>query len=201
MAPEVVERIFEPFFTTKEAGQGTGMGLSVVHGIIAKHGGAVTVKSTPGEGTTVAIYLPRVDGVPEADSPRDEAMARGSERVLYVDDEKDLVDAMGKSLGELGYDVMGKNSGAEALESFRIAPQNFDLIITDQTMPDIRGDSLVKEFRRIRPDVPIVLCTGFSQVMDADEAKAVGIDAFCPKPVVARDLGFIIRRVLAQRMT
>ncbi len=200
MEPEVVERIFEPFFSTKEAGQGTGMGLAVVHGIVASHGGAITVKSAPGKGATFGVYLPSTAGLIEDESETAEPSAHGTERILYVDDEVDLVDAIGKNLEDLGYAVIGKNSGAEALETFRAAPDRVDLIVTDQSMPDARGDVLVKEFRRIRSDIPIILCTGYSHVVDADKAKELGVDAFCLKPMVARDLGLAIRRIMAQRM-
>lgn len=197
--PEVMERIFEPFFTTNEVGQGTGMGLAVVHGIVAKHGGTVIVESTPGVGTTFAVYLPRSDQAPERESPPEAPIPHGTERILYVDDEPDLVDVIREILVGLGYDVVGTTKSTEALEMFRAKPDRFDLIITDQTMPDITGEALTKEFRRIRPDIPVVLCTGFSHVVDADAAKAMGIDAFCLKPLGARDLGLTIRRVFAQR--
>lgn len=199
MKPEVMKRIFEPFFTTNEVGQGTGMGLAVVHGIIAKHGGAVTVESTPGVGTRFAIYLPRVDNPPEDAPPIEKPIPHGTERILYVDDEPDLVDVVQEILAGLGYRVVGKTSGTEALEAFRAMPHEFDLIITDQTMPDVTGEALTREFRRIRPDIPVILCTGFSHVIDGDNAKAMGIDAFCLKPLGARDLGLTIRRVFTQK--
>ncbi|MGE5303648.1 MAG: ATP-binding protein [Alphaproteobacteria bacterium] len=198
--PEVIKRIFEPFFTTNDVGQGAGMGLAVVHGIVAKHGGAVTVESTPGVGTVFNIYLPRVDHKPEHEQPVEEPVPRGTERVLYVDDEPDLVDVVQEGLQDLGYEVLGKTNGTEALETFRAMPDRFDLIITDQTMPDITGDALAREFRRIRPDIPIILCTGFSHVVDGDNAEAMGIDAFCLKPLRAREISLTIRRVMAQRL-
>ena len=200
MKPEVMKRIFEPFFTTNEVGQGTGMGLAVVHGIVAKHGGAVTVESAPGVGTGFTIYLPRVDRYPEHENPVEEVAPRGTEHVLYVDDEPDLVDVVREGLQGLGYDVVGITNGMEALETFRAEPDRFDLIITDQTMPEITGEALTKEFRSIRPDIPIILCTGFSHVIDSDDAKAIGIDAFCLKPLRAREISATIRRVMARRL-
>jgi CheY-like chemotaxis protein len=197
--PEIMKRIFEPFFTTNEVGKGTGMGLAVVHGIVAKHGGAVTVESTPGIGTRFAIYLPRVDPIPEAQPPIEQPIPHGTERILYVDDEPDLVEVIQEILAGLGYQVAGKTSGTEALETFRAAPREFDLIITDQTMPDVTGEALTREFRAIRPDIPIILCTGFSHVIDGENAKAMGIDAFCLKPLGARELGLTIQRVFARR--
>ena len=197
--PEVMERIFEPFFTTNEVRQGSGMGLAVVHGIVAKHGGTITVESTPDVGTTFAVYLPRSDQAPERESLPEAPIPRGTERILYVDDEEDLVDVVREILAGLGYDVVGTANTTEALEMFRAKPDRFDLIITDQTMPDITGEALTKEFRRIRPDIPVILCTGFSHVVDGDAAKAMGIDAFCLKPMGARELGLTVRRVFAQR--
>ncbi|MBI4529861.1 MAG: response regulator [Deltaproteobacteria bacterium] len=201
MTPEVLERIFDPFFTTKEMGQGTGMGLAVVHGIVANHGGTVTVESRPGEGTTFAIYLPRIDQAPEDQSPAEGPLPRGTERILYVDDEEDLVDTVREILGGLGYQVTGKTRSTEALEAFRTTPDRFDLIITDQTMPDMSGEALAREFRRIRPDIPIILCTGFSHLIDSEEAQLLGVDAFCFKPMEERDFALTIRSVLAQRST
>ena len=119
---------------------------------------------------------------------------------MCVDDEPDLVDVVQQILAGLGYKVVGKTNGTEALEAFRAMPHDFDLIITDQTMPDMTGEVLTKEFRRIRPDIPIILCTGFSHVIDGDEAKAMGIDAFCLKPLTEREIGLAIRRVMAQRL-
>ncbi len=197
--PEVMKRIFEPFFTTNEVGKGAGMGLAVVHGIIAKHGGAVIVESTPGVGTRFAIYLPRVDQPPEEEPRIEEPIPRGTERILYVDDEPDLVEVIQEILTGLGYEVTGKISGTEALEIFRATPYKFDLIITDQTMPNVTGEALTREFRRIRPDIPIILCTGFSHVIDGENARAMGIDAFCLKPLRARELGLTIRRVLQKK--
>ena len=198
--PEVMKRIFDPFFTTNEIGQGAGMGLAVVHGIVAKHGGAVTVESTPGVGTVFNIYLPQVDSKPEHEQPTEEPIPRGTERVLYVDDEPDLVEVVREGLQDLGYDVVGKTNGTEALETFRAMSDRFDLIITDQTMPDITGEALTREFRRVRADIPVILCTGFSHLIDGDIAKALGIDAFCLKPLRAREISATIRRVMAQRM-
>ena len=116
-----------------------------------------------------------------------------------MDDEPDLVDVIGEMLAGLGYKVVGKTNGRGALEAFRSMPYEFDLVITDQTMPDVTGEALAREFRQIRPDIPIILCTGFSPVIDADEAKAMGIDAFCLKPLTERELGLTIRRVFTQR--
>jgi CheY-like chemotaxis protein len=201
MTPEVMERIFEPFFTTKSPGEGTGMGLAVVHGIVASHGGAITVESTPGQGTTFAVYLPPADRPTTAAITMEEPVMGGNERILFVDDEDVLVH-VGKALLEgLGYHVVVCASSLEALDTFRATPQDFDLVITDRTMPKITGEALIRELRQIRPDIPVILCTGFSQMMTAEQTQALEIDAMLLKPVAARDWGLVIREVLARRAT
>jgi signal transduction histidine kinase/ActR/RegA family two-component response regulator len=197
MSPEVLERIYEPFFTTKEVGEGTGMGLSVAHGIVASHGGAMTVVSVPGKSTTFAIYLPCSAGPTTHPSSVAESIPRGHEHILFVDDEAMLVNLGQELLTRLGYTVAGHTSSVEALNAFRAAPHQFDLVITDQTMPTMTGEALVRALRDIRSDLPIVLCTGFSYAMTKDKAATLGIDAFLLKPLVAQDLGRTIRQVLA----
>jgi len=197
MTPEVLERIYEPFFTTKGVGEGTGMGLSVAHGIVANHGGAMTVVSVPGKSTTFAIYLPCSAGPAVRSASVAESIPRGHERILFVDDEAMLVNLGQELLMRLGYTVTGHTSSMEALNAFRAAPHQFDLVITDQTMPTMTGEALVRALRDIRPDRPIVLCTGFSYAMTKDKAAALGIDAFLLKPLVAQDLARTIRQVLA----
>lgn len=198
MPPEVVARIFEPFFTTKDVGEGTGMGLAIVHGIVTSTNGAMTVQSTPGEGTTFAMYLPQhADApVPETRDHPGVPMSQGSECILFVDDEDILVRVGQAMLTRLGYDVVAYANSVEALEAFRAEPQRFDLVITDQTMPAMTGEALARELRSIRADIPIILCTGFSHVMNAEKARAVGIDAFCMKPFAVRDLAVTIQHVL-----
>jgi PAS domain S-box-containing protein len=199
MKHEVMERIFEPFFTTKDLGEGTGMGLAVIHGIITSHGGAITVASAPGHGTTFEVYLPRIDRTAGPEARPEEAIPGGHERILFVDDE-DALARLGQALLErLGYEITVRTSSIEALEVFRVAPQRFDLVITDQTMPNMTGEVLARELRRIRPDIPIILCTGFSYMMTAEKAQTLGIDAFLMKPLVTRDLGLAIRQVLDSR--
>ena len=198
MNPEVLGRIFDPFFTTKAVGEGTGMGLSVVHGIIASHKGVITVQSTPGAGTTFELYFPQVAQTPtldRADRP-EEPLPHGTGRILLVDDEEALVFVGQIMLEQLGYEVVPSTSSIEALEAFRAMPQRFDLVITDQTMPNMTGEEFVQKLQRIRPDIPIILCTGFSHVMNAAKAQAMGIDAFLMKPVAPRDLAVTIQQVL-----
>jgi len=199
MAPEIMERIFEPFFTTKDVGEGTGMGLAVVHGIVTGHEGIITVESALGQGTTFAIYLPQFQEETTDSAGPEGPIPRGSERILLVDDEAVLAHMGQELLEHLGYSVVVHTSSLEALEDFRAAPQRFDLVITDQTMPHMTGEDLAMEMRRLRPDVPIILCTGFSYSMTAERAPALGIDAFLMKPLVTRDLAVTIRHVLAQR--
>jgi PAS domain S-box-containing protein len=199
MTPAVMGRIFEPFFTTKDVGQGTGMGLAVVHGIVTSHNGAITVQSAPGQGTTFIIYLPQVDAPSSAVVPQAEPILTGKGCILFVDDE-DAIALWGQELlAQLGYEVVVSTSGLDALDIFRAAPDRFDLVVTDQTMPHMTGEVLAAKLRDLRPDIPIILCTGFSHSIDAEKAIAQGIDAFLMKPLLARDLGLAIQRVLAQR--
>jgi CheY-like chemotaxis protein len=201
MTPEVLERIFDPFFTTKGPGEGTGMGLAVVHGIVTSSAGAITVASTPGQGTTVAIYLPRLDrGVEETDHAED-ALSHGHGSILFVDDEAALAHLAQEMLEYLGYAPEVYTSSRAALAAFQAAPQRFDLVITDQTMPDLTGDALTRALRHIRPDIPIILCTGFSHTVTAEKAAALGVDAFLMKPLVLQDLSLAIQGVLASRTT
>ena len=201
MTPKVLERIFDPYFTTKEKGEGTGLGLSVVHGIVKDHRGAITVDSEPGKGTTVHIFLPKMDNAKEAPEtePYLDSIPTGHEHILFIDDEQALGD-IGKQLLELlGYKVITRTSSIEALELFRAQPNKFDLIITDMTMPNMTGEKLAKELMKIRPDIPIILCTGFSEQITEKEVKEIGIREFVMKPLVMRDLAKSIRKVLAEK--
>ena len=200
MPPEIRERIFEPFFTTKGPAEGTGMGLSVVHGIIASHGGAITVDSAPRHGTTVMVYLPQSAQLPVARTRPEVPVPQGRECILFVDDEEALAYLGHALLTELGYEVVALTSSIEALAVFQAAPEHFDLVITDHTMPQLTGEALAQALRYIRPHLPIILCTGFSETITAEKAQTLGIDAFCLKPFVLQDLGHTIRRVLRQRM-
>ena len=199
MTPEVMARIFEPFFTTKGVGEGTGLGLAVVYGIISRHGGTITVASTPGQGTTFTIYLPRVAETPLVMDRLAESLPTGTERLLFVDDEDALSTLARETLARLGYDVTVSTSSLDALAAFRATPRRFDLVITDQTMPAMTGEILARELRQIRPDIPIILCTGYSPLMDAEHAAVLGIDAFLLKPVAPGALAHTIRQVLTRR--
>jgi CheY-like chemotaxis protein len=197
--PEVVDRIFDPFFTTKPIGEGTGMGLAMVHGIVTGHDGVITVESRLGVGTTFTLYLPQVRETEKSATPTVKPIPHCSGRLLLVDDEATLA-RMGQALLEHhGYDVISCTRSEEALAAFQAEPYRFDLVITDQTMPHMTGEQLSQELRRVRPDIPIILCTGFSHVMHADKAQTMGIDAFLTKPLVARDWVSTIQQVLEHR--
>ncbi len=194
--PDILDRIFDPYFTTKEHGQGTGMGLSVVHGIAKSHKGASRVESRPGEGATFEVYLPLVEGDSEPDSEETSALPSGTERVLFVDDEEALADVGERMFMRLGYEVTVRTSSVEALADFRAEPGRFDLVVTDMTMPEMTGVELSRELLRIRPDLPIILCTGFSEMITEEGALEQGIRAFVMKPLAVRDIAETARRVL-----
>ncbi|MGE3537413.1 MAG: ATP-binding protein [Candidatus Tectimicrobiota bacterium] len=201
IAPAIRPHIFEPFFTTKEAGEGTGMGLAMVYSIVTKHGGSISVESEPDHGTTFTVYLPcSQQSVCMANSREEHIPTGHRERILFVDDETVLAHLGKAMLERLGYETVAHSSSREALELFRAAPQSFDLVITDQTMPQMTGEALAREIRSMRPDIPIILCTGFSRTMTPDKARALGIDALLHKPLVSRDLGLAIHRVLTRRL-
>ncbi len=197
MTPEVTERIFDPFFTTKKMGEGTGMGLSVVHGIVKSHGGAIFVESSPGKGSVFNVLLPAIetDTVEITDQAR--LVVTGSERILFVDDEDFQADIGKRMLERLGYRVTAKTSSMEAYELFRQNPNAFDLVITDMTMPDLTGDVLARKLIALRPDIPIIVCTGFSERINADIIKEIGIRELAMKPVVMKDIAQMIERVLS----
>ncbi len=197
MEREVMNRVFDPFYTTKAVGEGTGMGLSVAHGIVKAHGGTITVDSEPGKGTTLNVFLPTIAS--EVSLQAECYLGRipkGNERILLVDDEAAVVHTVGPMLEHLGYEVVARTSSIEALEAFRAQPDKFDLVITDLAMPNMTGDCLAQELRQIRPDEPVVLCTGFSELIDEDKAKAIGIDGYVMKPIVMEDIAETIREVL-----
>ncbi|MBU0965569.1 MAG: cache domain-containing protein [Proteobacteria bacterium] len=191
-----LERIFEPYFTTKKEGEGTGLGLSVVHNIVKSHGGHITATSELGKGATFHVYLPRL---PQGEAPVDQAMEilpTGNERVLLVDDEEVITRMEELMLTDLGYAVTAMMDSEKALQTFKARPHDFDLIITDMTMPRLTGLELTREILAIRPDIPIVMCTGFSELVNEEQAKAQGIREFLMKPVMKRDMSHAMRQAL-----
>jgi len=195
---KAIDRIFEPYYTTKEKSGGTGMGLAVVHGIVKSHGGIITVYSNPDKGSTFNVFLPRI----EPAEPVEETEIRlgripiGKEHILFIDDEPAIVDIGKRMLEHLGYKVEVRTSPIEALAAFRALSGKFDLIISDMTMPKMTGDEFAKELMAIRPDIPIILCTGFSEHINEEKAKAIGIRKFVMKPFILRDMAESIRQVL-----
>ncbi|MBU1452666.1 MAG: response regulator, partial [Proteobacteria bacterium] len=197
MTGEVAERVFEPFFTTKEPGKGTGMGLAVVHGIVREHGGDITVYSEPGKGTTVSVYLPMQEAEQDGSEAEKKPLARGgSERILLVDDETALAEVGLQILKRLGYAVTALTSSREALEKFKAGPNDFDLVITDYTMPEMTGAKLSQEILAIRPGMPIIICTGFSQQLDDEKAKELGIRRLLMKPISRITIAQTVREAL-----
>ena len=196
MAPGTIARIFDPYFTTKEKGVGTGMGLSTVHGIVKDHGGSIKVYSEPGVGTTFQVFFPMADTAPDHSSLSVVDLPRGKERILYVDDEILLIEIGKELLQGLGYAVETRASAIDALEAFRIHPEKYHLVISDMTMPKMTGDQLAVEIKKIRPDIPIILSSGFSARIDSQRLARIGVSEMLMKPVTLYDLAKTVRRVL-----
>jgi signal transduction histidine kinase/putative methionine-R-sulfoxide reductase with GAF domain len=196
MDEEVKRRLFEPFFTTKGVGEGTGLGLPVVHGIVTAHGGAVSVYSEPGAGSTFRVYLPGSARTLPAPVEADPVVASGSERVLYVDDEPSLARMGERILARRGYTVTAMSSALDALARLKADPAAFDAVITDQTMPHMTGTELAIRIREVSPGLPVILCTGFTLSLPEDQLEAGGIRAVLPKPIVPQELEATLRRVL-----
>jgi len=196
MSPEIMEHIFEPYFTTKEKGEGTGLGLAVVHGIATSIGGTVTVQSEPGKGSAFHVYFPAVESEAPSSIRSGVPHPGGTERILLVDDEKSMIDALKPMLERLGYSVIARTSSIEALQVFRSDPSEFDLVVTDQTMPGLTGAELAKELLRIKPAIPIILCCGFSALINEEGAEAIGIRGYIRKPIVRKEMATKIRNAL-----
>ena len=197
MTQEILSRIFDPYFTTKGVGKGSGMGLAMVHGIVKNYGGMVQVESAVGAGTVFRVYLPQMGkGAAAAESAQEWSLPSGQERILFVDDEISIAE-MGKAmLSGLGYRVTARSNSLEALEEFRCRPGDFDLLITDQTMPKMSGVQLVQEMRKIRPELPVILCTGYSAAIGEDSAGGMGVRHFIMKPLTMRVLAETVRKAL-----
>ncbi len=197
MPDDVIEKIFNPFFTTKEKGRGTGMGLSVVHGIITRMAGDIQVTTRLGEGSEFKIYLPVEKDISAFKTGGRRAdIRKGTESLLIVDDDSSITSVEEKMLKRLGYKVTSRTSAIEALEAFKANPYKYDLVITDYTMPNMSGDRFVSELKAVKPDIKIILCTGFSEKMTTESAKEIGISEVVLKPVIMSEFADTIRRVL-----
>ncbi len=193
---EIIDKIFDPYFTTKEVGKGTGMGLAMVHGIVKNHNGAITVDSELGKGTVFSILFPGVAGNPELEIKITDELPLGRETILFIDDEKQIVDMTQLMLERLGYKVEAETNPLTALELFKADPDRFALVITDTTMPKITGVRLSEKLKEIRSDIPVIICTGHSSLINEEKAKAMGIAAYVMKPILIREIAKTIRTVL-----
>lgn len=196
IAPEILEKIYDPYFTTKEVGKGTGMGLAMVHGIVQSSGGSILCRSELKKGTVFHITLPIIETHLLHEIESAELIPAGLEHILLIDDEEMLIKMSKTMLERLGYRVTTRMNGKEALAAFQNSPKSFDLVITDQTMPGLTGTNLARLMLQIRPDIPIILCTGYSSNVSEEEASSIGIKAYALKPLAKKDIGNLIRKVL-----
>ena len=195
--PGIMDKIFEPYFTTKDREKGTGLGLAVVYGIVRDYGGDVQVESEVGKGTTFTVFTPLMEQSPEAkDARRVTRLPKGRERILLVDDEDAIANVERMMLERLGYQVTSFTGSLDALEAFHTAPHAFDLVLTDMAMPNMTGDQLAMGIKMVRPDLPVIICTGFSQRIDEKKATLIGIKGLLMKPVVKSELARMVRSVL-----
>jgi CheY-like chemotaxis protein len=197
MPAEIRERIFEPYFTTKRKEEGTGLGLAVVHGIVTSHEGHITVQSDPGVGCTFNIYLPRLaDAIEERPRTFADSLPGGRERVLLIDDEEDIVMVNRQMMERLGYAVESFTRSREAVARFENAPDRFDIVVTDMTMPELTGDQVAAVVRARRPRLPIILCTGFSETLTPEKTQGLGISRVLMKPLGLAELARCMRELL-----
>ncbi|EMS79934.1 hybrid sensor histidine kinase/response regulator [Desulfotignum phosphitoxidans] len=201
IAPDILPKIFDPYFTTKKRGQGTGLGLATVHGIIKSCNGSIAVSSTPGQGTIFHLYFPVIDTPAESapEKPVPPSAAKSDTCILFVDDEPAIADLGRQLLAHLGYTADTRTDPLEALALVTSSPDRFALVITDLTMPGMKGDQLASELMKIRPDLPVILCSGFSRDMTKAAAESAGIKAFVPKPILKDNLAAVIRQVLGDK--
>jgi two-component system cell cycle sensor histidine kinase/response regulator CckA len=196
MDAEILDRVFDPYFTTKDFGEGTGIGMAVVHGIVERHGGSIAVDSKPGQGTTFTILLPAHKGIIERETEERKSLPSGDECILYVDDEP-LIAKLGKLLlDRLGYTTESITDPEEALDMVRSDPHKFDLLITDMAMPNMTGEQLVIETLKIRQTMPIIICTGYSAKVSEKEAADIGVRSYIMKPIRKSELAKMVRKVL-----
>lgn len=194
--PHIIERIFEPYFTTKRTGEGTGMGLALVHGIVESLGGRIFVKSKVGKGTVFTLYFPICKTKKTSLASESEELPTGHERILFVDDETQITIIGGRILSQLGYRVTTMNNSMEALKLFHENPNEFDLVISDVTMPGMTGDNFAIKLMQIRPDIPVILATGYTKKLSEEKAFEIGVRAFTTKPIAKADLAKTVRKVL-----
>ncbi len=197
ISPEIIERIFDPYFTTKDVGKGSGMGLSVVHGIVKRHQGEIFVTSRENKNTTFEIVFPAIDILSDSQLEHSKPVPHGNASILIVDDEPAVTAVLDKTLAKIGYTITAFIDPEKALNKFKLDPQKYDLIITDMTMPKISGEKLTQEMIRIRPDIPIIITTGQSPFMDHDKAKQIGAAGFIMKPFSTSDLAPLIHKTLS----
>jgi PAS domain S-box-containing protein len=194
--PQIADKIFDPYFTTKEVGRGSGMGLAVVHGIVKNHGGGVTVDSIPGEGATFNVFFPLAEETAEVEAPETESLQHGHETIMVVDDEPSIVYMTAQMLRRLGYHVEAKVNPQEAIELLQSEPQKIDLVISDMTMPQMTGIQLFEKVKEIQPDIPVIICTGHSDLINPKKAKELGIAALAMKPITRQVITKAVRDVL-----
>jgi len=197
MPADIVEKIFDPYFTTKDKEKGTGLGLSVVLGIVKTHNGAIDVTSSLSQGSAFTVYLPISEktSIP-SESVVDQINLRGNERILVVDDEEEIVFFLTEALKQFGYSVTGKTNSLEALKEFETDPGRFDLVITDLTMPDLNGFQLSQQIIKIRPEILIIMCTGFNENVNEKKAQSIGIKKFVFKPIDQDEIAEAIRQLM-----
>jgi CheY-like chemotaxis protein len=201
MEPAIVARIFEPFFTTKDIGEGSGLGLAVVHGVIHNHGGAIAVTSTPGQGSTFTIYLPSLGAVFTPAATAEAPECSGSGQILIVDDEQAVATLLQQLLEDLGYVVVATTSSTAALSMVEQQPERFDAVITDQTMPELTGEQLARQLLTLRPELPIIVSTGFSSTLTKERAEELGIQGYLTKPFSRAQVGTLLQEVLTAKST
>jgi CheY-like chemotaxis protein len=199
---DIMDQIFDPFFTTKREGKGTGIGLSVVHGIIQSHKGYITVNSKEGQGACFDVYLPVYQGPLKVEEPdkKESHILKGDERILLVEDDRKVALMVKFMLEQLGYQVSICLESPEALKLIKGLPDDFDLIITDLTMPDLTGYQLAERLHQIRPDIPVVLCTGFGESIDRQQIEFYNIRGILTKPVTLKDLSHTLRKILDRQI-
>ncbi len=194
---DIMDKIFDPYYSTKDKSKGTGLGLSVVQGIVKSCHGDIRISSEPGRGTHVQVYLPVLERKPEKHGAgQSKAVPGGKEKILLVDDEAAIIRLEKKMLERLGYQVAERTSGTDALKAFRCNPDAYDLVITDMTMPDMNGDQLAREIMAIKPDLPVIICTGFSGKIDEEKVRAMGIKGMLMKPIIQSEMACMLRHVL-----